>query len=100
MFPSRDMMDGVERLLERDRVHQLLIDAHPTLADRIEIDDANPLLKIPTGFGGAVVMWKGEVDGTIRWRLAAPDGEGVKVLEPDSIEEFPCLVGEALGLRN
>ncbi|MDN5821837.1 MAG: hypothetical protein L0H39_10145 [Brachybacterium sp.] len=98
MFPARDMMDGVERLLERDRVHQLLIDAHPTLADRIEIDEANPLLKIPTGYGGTVIIWKGEVDGTIRWRLAAPDGDGVKVLEPDSIQEFPRLVGEALGL--
>ena len=35
MFPSRDLIDGYERLLERDRVHQLLLKAHPALADRI-----------------------------------------------------------------
>jgi hypothetical protein len=58
MFPTRDLTDGVERLLERDRVHQLLIEAHPELEDRIEVDDANPMLTIPTGRGGAIILWK------------------------------------------
>lgn len=96
MCPTRDQIDGIERLLERDRVHQLLIDAHPELEDRIEVDDANPMLTIPTGRGGAIILWKGEHEGVIRWRIAAPDGDGVTVLEPDSIEEFPRMVGEIL----
>ena len=97
MFPTRDLIDGYERLLERDRVHQLLLEAHPDLADRIEVDEANPLLRIPTGLGGALILWKGEHEGIIRWRMAAPDGEGVSVVEPDSIAEFPELVAEKLG---
>ena len=96
MFPTRDLTDGVERLLERDRVHQLLIEAHPELEDRIEVDDANPMLTIPTGRGGAIILWKGEHEGIIRWRMASPDGEGVTVVEPDSIEELPQLVAEQL----
>ena len=96
MFPTRDLTDGVERLLERDRVHQLLIEAHPELEDRIEVDDANPMLTIPTGRGGAIILWKEEHEGIIRWRMAAPDGEGVTVVEPDSIEELPQLVAEQL----
>lgn len=96
MFPTRDLIDGFERLLERDRVRELLVDAHPELEDRIEVDDANPMLTIPTGHGGAVIMWKGESGGIIRWRLACPDGERVKVLEPASLEEFPPLVADAL----
>ena len=97
MFPTRDQIDGAERLLERDRVHQLLIEAHPELEDRIEIDDANPMLTIPTGLGGASILWMGEYEGIIRWRMAAPGGQGVTVLEPDSIEEFPDMVAEKLG---
>ena len=77
MFPTRDLIDGYERLLERDRVHQLLLEAHPDLAD--------------------LILWKGEHEGIIRWRMAAPDGEGVSVVEPDSIAEFPELVAEKLG---
>lgn len=96
MFPTRELSDGFERLLERDRVHQLLLEAHPELEDRIEVDDANPMLTIPTGRGGAIVLWKGDRAGIIRWRMAAPVDEGVAVVEPDSIEEFPELVAEAL----
>ncbi|MCZ4328135.1 hypothetical protein [Brachybacterium paraconglomeratum] len=96
MFPTRDLTDGNERLLERDRVHQLLIDAHPELEDRIEVDDANPMLRIPTGLGGAIILWKGEHEGILRWRMAAPEGEGVSIVEPNSIEEFPQLVAERL----
>ena len=96
MFPTREMMAGGERLLERDRVHQLLIDAHPELEDRIEVDDANPMLRIPTGLGGAIILWKGEHEGVLRWRMAAPEREGVSIVEPNSIEEFPQLVAERL----
>lgn len=67
MFPTRDLIDGFERLLERDRVHQLLIEAHPELEDRIEVDHANP-----TEHGGAITLWKGEHEGIIRWRMATP----------------------------
>lgn len=98
MFPTRETRDGFERLLERDQVHQLLIEAFPELADRIEVDEANPLLKIQTGRGGAVILWKGEVEGIVRWRLASPDGEGVKLSAPSSIKAFPQLVGQCLGL--
>lgn len=96
-FPTRDLIDGYERLLERGRVHQLLLEAHPELADRIEADEASPVLRIPTGHGGALILWKGEHEGIIRWRMAAPDGLGVSVVEPDAIEEFPDLVAEKLG---
>lgn len=96
MFPNRHQIDGVERLLERDRVRQLLIEAHPELEDRIEIDDANPMLTIPTGRGGSIILWKGEHEGVIRWRMAARDREGVTIVEPDSIEEFPHLVTKRL----
>ena len=41
------MNDGFTRLLERDQLHQLLVDVYPALADRIEVDDANPMLTIP-----------------------------------------------------
>lgn len=34
MFPTRDLIDGHERLLERDRVHQFLLEAHPELTAR------------------------------------------------------------------
>lgn len=98
MFPTRDLIDGFERLLERDRVHQLLVDAHPELEDRIEVDDANPMLTIPTGRGGAIILWKGEHEGIIRWRMAFPSSEGVSVVEPESIEEFPQLVAERLDI--
>lgn len=98
MFPTREMRDGFGRLLERDQVHQLLLEAYPELADHIEVDETNPLLKIQTRRGGAVILWKGEVEGTTQWRLASPEGEGVKVSAPSSIEEFPRLVGESLGL--
>lgn len=97
MFPTRDLIDGFERLLERDRVHQLLIEAHPGLEGRIEVDDANPMLTIPTGRGGVIILWKGEHEGIIRLRLAAPAGEGETVVEPESIEKFPQLVAERLG---
>lgn len=97
MFPTRDLIDGYERLLERDRVHQLLLEAHPELTDRIEVDEANPMLRIPTGLGGAIILWKGEHERLIRWRMAAPDGEGVSVVEPVPIAEFPSLVAEKLG---
>ena len=97
MFPTRDVIDGAERLLERDRIHQLLIEAQPGLEDRVKVDDANPMLTIPTGHGGAIILWKGDYKGIIRWRMAAPGGEGVTVLEPDSIEEFPDMVAEKLG---
>lgn len=97
MFPTRDQIDGVERLLERDRVHQLLVETHPELEDRIEVDDANPMLTIPTGRGGAIILWKGEHKGIIRWRMAAPDGDRVTVLEPASIDELPQMVAEKLG---
>ena len=100
MFPTRDSIDGFERLLERDRVHQLLIDAHPELEDSIEVDDTNPMLSIPTGRGGAVILWKGEHEGIIRWRMAAPAGEDVSVVEPESIEEFPQLVAKELELSS
>lgn len=97
MFPTRDLIDGYERLLERDCVHQLLLKAHPELTDRIEVDEANPMLRIPTGLGGAIILWKGEHERLIRWRMAAPDGEGVSVVEPVPIAEFPSLVAEKLG---
>ena len=90
---SHELRDGFERLMERDRVHQLLFAAHPNLGDRIEVDDATPLLKIPTALRGAIVVWKGEHKGVIRWRMAAPNGGGVKLFEPDSIEELPQFVG-------
>ncbi|APX33994.1 hypothetical protein BH708_16190 [Brachybacterium sp. P6-10-X1] len=96
MFPTRELNDGFERLLERDRVHQLLLEAHPELEDRIEVDNANPMLTIPSGRGGAIILWKGDHAGIIRWRMAAPGREGVAVVEPDSIEDFPGLVAEAL----
>ena len=96
MFHTRDLIDGYERLVERDRLHQLLVEAHPELEDRIEIGDANPMLTIATGHGGAIVLWKGEYEGVICWRMAAPDGAGVTVLEPDSIDEFPKMVAEKL----
>ena len=97
MFPTRAQIDGVERLIERDQIHQLLVEAHPELKDRIEVDDANPMLTIPAWRGGAVILWKGEHEGSIRWRMAAPGGGGVVVLEPNSINEFPTLVAERLG---
>src|SRR5699024_8939489 len=96
MFPTRGLIDGAEHLLERDRVHQLLVDAHPALEDRIQVDDVNPMLTIPTGRGGAIILWKGEHEGVIRWRMAAPDGENVTMLEPASIEELPQMVTEKL----
>src|SRR5690625_1699916 len=46
MFPNRELIDGAERLLERDRIYQLLVEAHPELEDRITVDDASPMLKI------------------------------------------------------
>lgn len=98
MLPTHEFSDGFERLMERDRLHLLLIAAHPDLADRIEVDDANPLLKIPTALGGAIVVWKGEHKGVTRWRMAAPDGNEVNVVEPDSIEELPQLVGDTRSL--
>jgi len=97
MFPARNLTDGFERLLERDRVRQLLIEALPDLEDRIEVDDTNPMLTIPTGRGGAIILWKGEHKGITRWRMAAPKGEGSTVVEPDSIDEFPRMVAEELG---
>lgn len=96
MFPTRAEIDGVERLIERDQIHQQLVEALPELKGRIEVDDASPMLTIPTGRGGAVILWKGEHEGSIRWRMAAPGGEGVVVLEPNSINEFPALVAERL----
>lgn len=97
MFPTRELLASAERLLERDRVHQLLIDARPELEDRIEIDDAKPLLTIPTGRGGAIILWNSKHEGTIRWRMAVPGGDGVTVLEPNSIEDLPGLVAGRLG---
>src|SRR5699024_12244916 len=56
MFPTRDLLDGYERLLERDRVHQLLLEARPELADRIEVDESNPVLRLPTRHGVARIL--------------------------------------------
>ena len=49
-----------------------------------------------TGRGGAIILWKGEHEGIIRWHLAAPEGEGVTMLEPGSIDEFPGMVADKL----
>src|SRR5699024_10406024 len=94
--PTRDLTDGVERLLERHRVHQLLNGAHPQPEQRIEVDDAPAMLPIATGRARASILRQGQHEGIIRWRMAAPDGEGVPVVEPDSIEEFPQLVTDKL----
>lgn len=71
------MTADAERLLERDRIHQLLVNALPDLKGHIEVDDANPMLSIPSAHAGAIVLWKSEHEGVIRWRMAAPDGNGV-----------------------
>ena len=52
MFPTRDLIDGYERLLERDRVHQLLLEAHPDLFAEIEQlvrDNADKLYTLKKG---------------------------------------------------
>lgn len=98
MFPTSDMVDGFAQILERNQIQEALIDAYPQLAERIEVDDARPLLKIPTGRGGAVVIWKGTDKHITRWRIGCPQGADVVIHEPESMDEYPSIVAEALGL--
>lgn len=98
MFPSSDMVNGFAQILERDQILEALIDAYPELADRIEADDARPLLTIPTGRGGTVAIWKGTDRYVTRWRVAVPTGASVVVHEPECMDDYPKIVGESLEL--
>lgn len=99
MAPTAGTMGGFERFLERDRIHQALVGAYPELADRIEIDDGNPMMKIPAPQGGFVVIAKASRGGVARWVIAVPGASAPAVHEPNGMGDYPKIVGAALGLE-
>lgn len=98
MFPSSDMTSGIEHLLERDRIAQAITEAHPELAEKIEVDDAKPLLKIPAPRGGYLVIARMTRKGIARWVVAVPDGPEPTIHEPENMAGYVEVVEDALGL--
>lgn len=98
MFPSHDALDAVDDFLQRERISQAIISAFPELEDKILLDDGRPFLKIPYPAGGYVMIAKMNRHRVLRWVVAVPDTPDLTIHEPSSLEEYPRLVGEALGL--
>lgn len=98
MFPSSDMTSGIEHLLERDRIAKAITDAHPELTEKIEIDEAKPLLKIPAPQGGYLVIARMTRHYITRWVVSVPDGPEPTIHEPEDMAGYVSVVEEALGL--
>lgn len=98
MFPSSDMLRGIEHLLERDRIANTISDAHPELAEKIEVDDAKPLLKISAPRGGYVIIARMTRQGITRWIVGVPDGPEPTIHEPENMAGYVEVVEDALGL--
>lgn len=99
MFPSRDALDVADDILQRERISQAIISAFPELEDEILLDDRKPLLTIRYPAGGYIVIAKMTRHRVVRWVVAVPDAPEPTLHEPSSLEEYPRVVGEALGLE-
>ena len=99
MFPSRDAIDAADDVLQRERISEAIISAFPGLEDTVLPDDSKPLVKIPYPAGGYVVIAKMTRHGVLRWVVAVPDTPDLTIHEPSSLDDYPRLVGEALGLE-
>lgn len=99
MFPSRDAIDAAADVLQRERISQAIISAFPELEGTLVPDDSKPLLKIPYPAGGDVVIAKMTRHRIVRWVVAVPDTPDLTIHEPSSLDDYPRLVGEALGLE-
>lgn len=98
MFPTRDVVDAADDVLQRERISQAILSAHPELEDRLVEDETRPMLLIPHPAGGQIVIAKMRREHMIRWVVAVPGTPEAAVHEPADLEDYPRLVGEALGL--
>lgn len=99
MFPSRDAIDAADDVLQLERISAVIISAFPELADAVLRDERKLLLTIPYPAGGYVVIARMTRHRVLRWVVAVPDTPGPTIHEPSSFDDYPRLVGEALGLE-
>ena len=100
MYLSRDVLDAADDFLQRERTSWTIVTAFPELKGVILLDDGRPFLKIPFPSGGYVTIATMARHRVLRWVAAVPDTPGLTIHEPSSLEEYPRLVGEALGLEH
>ena len=98
MFPTRDVVDAADDVLQRERISQAILSAHPELEDRLVEDETRPMLLIPHPAGGQIVIAKMRREHLVRWVLMVPASPEPTLHEPSSLEEYPRLIGEALGI--
>ena len=93
MFPTRDALDAAGTVLQRDQIRRAL-QLEGTL---VEHED-RPVLTLPHPAGGQIVIAKMRREHLVRWVLMVPASPEPTLHEPSSLEEYPRLIGEALGI--
>lgn len=98
MCTPHDVPDAVDDFLQRERISQAILSALPELEGRVAAADGKPVLTIPHTTGGQIVIAKMLRNHILRWVVAVPGTSEPTIHEPSSLEDYPRLVGEALGL--
>lgn len=99
MFPSRDILKATDDFLQREDISQAIVSAFPELEDRILPGEGRPFFRIPYPAGGFVTIAKMTRGRVLRWVVAVPDAPEPTIHEPSSLEDYPRLVADALGLE-
>ena len=98
MFPTHDTLDAAGTVLQRDRIRQALLAALPQLEGTLVEHEDRPMLTLPHPAGGQIVIAKLRREHLVRWVLMVPASPEPTLHEPSSLEEYPRLIGEALGI--
>lgn len=96
MLLNADQVAAFGDWLERDRIRLDLIAARPELADRIELDDARPLLRILRPRRAAVLVARTDAVGSSAWVVGVPDRPAPRVHDAPTREVLVRRVLEAL----
>lgn len=72
MFLTPDQVAAFGDWLERERIRQDLIAARPELAERIELDELRPLLRILRCRGSAVLVARLDDSAPTPWVVGVP----------------------------
>ncbi|MCS6711965.1 hypothetical protein JSY14_08010 [Brachybacterium sp. EF45031] len=99
MFPTSEMLDGIGRELEKMKIRDALVAAHPEWEDWIDDSRPGPLLVVSDPRGINVAIGKAQAPGShiVRWMVVAYDGEFHR--EPVGMDAFVAAVEEALALQ-
>lgn len=99
MLFTRPMADAFGDWLERERIHDALVDARPELSGRLMLDADRPLLRVPLVDGTTMLVAKTRGEAETAWVLGIPHPHSPTLHETRSLGELVGRVLEVLDDR-